>query len=733
MLSLQPALTTLLKNLPPRPFNQHELGKAVSKTLIETKDKSSPDSRKSQWEYLLKNDIFKLAATEGDALANEDMTYYDQLRDKLDLILTFTEHDACEQTFPLNVLQDLLETQTVASCSHIFSWIELRAARLTEGMVPQKGKALVLLRTLNDLLRRLSKMGSTTIFCGRILTFLSSVFPLGERSGVNLRGEYGPTWEGVVGLDKSEKPPNEEVDKHEVQVVQDGIKSEDQDDKMQVDSKPPSSKEELYQTFWSLQLPFSKPPLFAQKNTFPEFCDAVNRILPVIKEATAKERAMMGSRVGPSTPSFLKRKREPDVEEISVNDYFFAKFLTSPDLLDLEIADTHFRRQFLFQLLILLNHVLIFTKAAKSTWSSARNRSLQMDFTLESAETQWVQETMGKAIEELRQTTPNGRAFADTVCVVLERDRNWVKWKNELCAPFDKDPWLADIQGEKAGLFDATLDVRRRMTEPPKDWPWSLGSEPLTEIWEMGYQDLQDLQMPFQAGDVKDFVKKVKQEDARITMRKKVIARAIERTAQARAKATAATATTNASTSAPPANESAVVPTSQGMSSSPSDVSMAAPQPEQLASQPSLHPSLPARPTLGIPKPTDTSPARSSPAPNVHAGAPTPALPPDPWIGDEQIAKYEENKQRWAWLALRTARDQHLQLFGKIGTGDVEVLAQEIEKEKQEKEKVQRSEEAVGGSVPPGGEEQGAGGNASGGDGNGRGGEGGDVKMEEGR
>ena len=40
-------------------------------------------------------------------------------------------------------------------------------------------------------------MGSTTIFCGRILTFLSSVFPLGERSGVNLRGEYGPTWEGV--------------------------------------------------------------------------------------------------------------------------------------------------------------------------------------------------------------------------------------------------------------------------------------------------------------------------------------------------------------------------------------------------------------------------------------------------------------------------------------------------------------------------------------------------------
>ena len=39
-----------------------------------------------------------------------------------------------------------------------------------------------------------------------------------------------------------------------------------------------------------------------------------------------------------------------------------------------------------------------------------------------------------------------------------------------------------------------------------------------------------------------------------------------------------------------------------------------------------------------------------------------------------------QNKQRWAWLALRAARDQHLQHFGKIGTGDIEALAQEIEK-----------------------------------------------------
>lgn len=72
------------------------------------------------------------------------------------------------------------------------------------GMIPQKGKALVCLRMLNDLLRRLSKAErETVLFSGRILTFLSQVFPLGERSGVNLRGDYGPVWDAPV--DESQK------------------------------------------------------------------------------------------------------------------------------------------------------------------------------------------------------------------------------------------------------------------------------------------------------------------------------------------------------------------------------------------------------------------------------------------------------------------------------------------------------------------------------------------------
>jgi hypothetical protein len=104
---------------------------------------------------------------------------------------------------------------------------------LTDGLVPQKGKALILLRTLNDLLRRLSKVGSTTIFCGRILTFLSGVFPLGERSGVNLRGEYGPTWEGV----KAPVPTATESEEQDVVMV-DAKEEKEAEEKMQVDEEP---------------------------------------------------------------------------------------------------------------------------------------------------------------------------------------------------------------------------------------------------------------------------------------------------------------------------------------------------------------------------------------------------------------------------------------------------------------------------------------------------------------
>jgi THO complex subunit 1 transcription elongation factor len=146
----------------------------------------------------------------------------------------------------------------------------------------------------------------------------------------------------------------------------------------------------------------------------------------------------------------------------------------------------------LFQLLVLLHHLQTFTKEAKALWVSPRNRSLQMEFTLEGDAVQWVSDTITRAHEELRQTAPAGRFLADAVVSVVERERNWVRWKNDLCAPFDREP--------KPGpsLEECTRPKREEMRAEPEEWAHSLGSAHLTETWEMGYRGLGDLENPFQ-------------------------------------------------------------------------------------------------------------------------------------------------------------------------------------------------------------------------------------------
>lgn len=94
--------------------------------------------------------------------------------------------------------------------------------------------------------------------------------------------------------------------------------------------------------------------MFADPEVFPAFKESVNKVLPFIKEATAKERAMMGNKSASGNNNNLtplssqtvvtagsKRRRdaaEAVDESSSLKSYFFAKFLTSPDLLDLEVC-----------------------------------------------------------------------------------------------------------------------------------------------------------------------------------------------------------------------------------------------------------------------------------------------------------------------------------------------------------------------------------------------------------
>jgi hypothetical protein len=61
MSSQAQSVQSLLQAFPQRPFDQKLLHELVGKEVTRFQGKSSPDNLKSQWEFLLKNEVFTLA------------------------------------------------------------------------------------------------------------------------------------------------------------------------------------------------------------------------------------------------------------------------------------------------------------------------------------------------------------------------------------------------------------------------------------------------------------------------------------------------------------------------------------------------------------------------------------------------------------------------------------------------------------------------------------------------
>ena len=182
---------------------------------------------------------------------------------------------------PLQIHEEVLERLTITDCSLHFTYIELRVHELTRGLQPSKGKGLTLLRLSNDLIRRLSRpTRQHTVFVGRVLSLLSSVLPLGERSGVNLRGDFNvdnkTVWEEEAPdatIDESvteETTADETEKKGEKQETERGDEGHDKQSKEDEATAQRISDEEIvkavnqpsfYLLFWKLQAWFANPSL----------------------------------------------------------------------------------------------------------------------------------------------------------------------------------------------------------------------------------------------------------------------------------------------------------------------------------------------------------------------------------------------------------------------------------------------------------------------------------------
>ncbi|KAM0748103.1 hypothetical protein T439DRAFT_328082 [Meredithblackwellia eburnea MCA 4105] len=427
---------------------------------------------------------------------------YALICDFLDVVLVITEKGLTDESLPLNCISAVLDLQPIEGCHKIFNYIESRVERLTKNMHPQKGKGPVLLRLLNDLLRRLPKSKpDDVIFSGRILMFLSSVFPLGEKSGVNLRGNFntgkGTVWEEDVADEKA-KMEGLENEKMEGVVEEEEEEGESKEAVEEKDDDP-AADPSFYNTFWSLQRSFNNPPsLFASPSApstplpssnattgsqFPLLKNAIEKTLKVFARQTKMEREVAGSGV--------KEKQELEMLEMAkekvMEHYFFPMFLTSKNLLGLELADPAFRRQILVQALVLFQYLLGFTVEEKTkSQKMATNNAALLNHTLSEENAKWIEELREQTLAELK-SMEGGEAFTATVVLILQRERNWINWKLRSCQPFSK-PALEEPKASTTAKQKLVALTRKQ-----KPWMWKVGNAALSRLWEKDTKTLTDM------------------------------------------------------------------------------------------------------------------------------------------------------------------------------------------------------------------------------------------------
>lgn len=177
-------------------------------------------------------------------------------------------------------------------------------------------------------------------------------FPLGDKSSVNLRGEFHT--ENVTTFDEvAKKKPdgdamevdaaetNEQTAETESQQTEGGETGAECTQEKKADSTP--AKEEkaidldaLYPIFWSLQGFFSSPTRLFNAQDFSSFRSGLEMTLKTFKLLSTDINTRTSTKAPDEVRRGLKRKRNGDGVEISNS--FNPKYLTSRELFDLEVC-----------------------------------------------------------------------------------------------------------------------------------------------------------------------------------------------------------------------------------------------------------------------------------------------------------------------------------------------------------------------------------------------------------
>uniref|UniRef100_A0A452IQ86 THO complex subunit 1 n=1 Tax=Gopherus agassizii TaxID=38772 RepID=A0A452IQ86_9SAUR len=315
----------------------------------------------------------------------------------------------CTASTPFVLLGDVLDCLPLDQCDKIFTFVEKNVTTWKSNTFYSAGKNY-LLRMCNDLLRRLSK-SQNTVFCGRIQLFLARLFPLSEKSGLNLQSQFN--LENVTVFNTNEQEST--LGQKHIEERDEGMEVEEGE--MGDDEAPTSCSipidYNLYRKFWSLQDYFRNPVQCYEKISWKTFLKYSEEVLAVFKSYKLDDTQ-------------ASRKK---LEELKTGGehVYFAKFLTSEKLMDLQLSDSNFRRHILLQYLILFQYLKGQVKFKSSNYVLTDEQSL------------WIEDTTKLVYQLLSENPPDGERFSKMVEHILNTEENWNTWKNEGCPSFVKE------------------------------------------------------------------------------------------------------------------------------------------------------------------------------------------------------------------------------------------------------------------------------------------------------
>uniref|UniRef100_A0A8R1HVD0 THO complex subunit 1 n=1 Tax=Caenorhabditis japonica TaxID=281687 RepID=A0A8R1HVD0_CAEJA len=392
-------------------------------------------------ENLLKRRGFKVA--EQPSATKEEMA-----RRHFAFAMNCMRTGLCSKGIPYSTLQDLLETSSIDECKQLFSIIEENINEFKQpGMMDSVQNAI--LRSCNDLLRRLSRTAETS-FCGRIMFFLSRFLPLTEKSGVNFMGHFNTAnatvydetdteSEALLTVATSSTPAAESEDIEVGEIEEDNAK--------EITVTP-----EMYRQFWSLQKFMSNPNSLYEKDKFAVFKRDLSAVLSLMTSNKLEK---------PSAEEEEAAERK-ERKKTSADDVFFAKYLTSPKLLPLQLNDSSFRRYFLMQSIVIFQYL-----TAECKFKPASKKMV-----LNEEQAKYISDCEEKCYRLLSDTMPRGNSFKDSLKRIMQREHEWNMWKNANCPDF----------AEKADK--GAMQMYKKKTRTPfNPTNLDLGTPELTKLW----------------------------------------------------------------------------------------------------------------------------------------------------------------------------------------------------------------------------------------------------------